>query len=153
MGSSGKKDGQPKRNWSTLPRKFGPQSWGTLPSKKSTEGRNTLPRKFGSENWSKFVAKDGTGGQQLVQSDFFSGPVLPRRNSMSSQSSNLGRGSKEELLPPIRNNQELSKTRHQRVLHLASCQPELRVISRRRSLKRVLKRSAPVQDRRKSKRP
>ena len=60
--------------------------------------------------------------------------------------------SKEELLPPIRNNRELSKTRHQRVLHLASCQPELRGISPR-SLKRVWKRSAPVQDRRKSKSP
>ena len=95
--SSGKKDSQPKRNWSTLPRKFGPQSWGTLPSKKSTEGRNTLPRKFGSENWSKFVAKDGVGGQQLVQSDSLSGPVLPRRNSMSSQSSNLGRGSYQQV--------------------------------------------------------
>merc|ERR1712122_396455 len=61
--------------------------------------------------------------------------------------------SKEELFPPIRNNQELSKTRHQRVLQLASCQPELRGISRRRSLKRVLKRSAPVQDQKKSKSP
>merc|ERR1712004_379458 len=45
--------------------------------------------------------------------------------------------SQEELLPPNRNNQELSKTRHQQVLQLASCQPELRGISRRRSLKRV----------------
>merc|ERR1712012_876646 len=45
--------------------------------------------------------------------------------------------SKEELLPPIRNNQVLSKTRQQQVLHLASCQPGLRGISRRQSLKRV----------------
>merc|ERR1712004_799648 len=45
--------------------------------------------------------------------------------------------SQEELLPPNRNNQELPKTRHQRAFHLASCQPGLRGISRRRSLKRV----------------
>merc|ERR1712012_246616 len=61
--------------------------------------------------------------------------------------------SKEELLLPIRNNRELLKTRHQRVLQLASCQPGLRGISRRRSLKRVLKRSPPVQDQKKSKSP
>ena len=59
----------------------------------------------------------------------------------------------QELLPPIRNNQELSKTRHQQVLQLASCQQGLRGLSRRRSLKRVWKRSAPVQDRKKSKSP
>ena len=53
--------------------------------------------------------------------------------------------SQEELLLPICNNQE-SKTRHQRVFHLASCQPGLRGISRRRSLKRV-------QDRKKSRNP
>merc|ERR1712209_101495 len=45
----------------------------------------------------------------------------------------LGQGPK---LPPIRSNRELSKTRHQRVLQLASCQPELRGINPR-SLKRV----------------
>ena len=62
--------------------------------------------------------------------------------------------SQEELLPPNRNNQELSKTRHQRAFHLASCHPGLRGISRRRSLKRVWKRSAaPVQDRKKSRNP
>merc|ERR1712004_887210 len=56
----------------------------------------------------------------------------------------LGQGPK---LPPTHSNkEELSKTRHQRVLHLASCQTGLRGISRRRSLKRV-------QDRKKSRNP
>ena len=90
--NSGKKATQPKRNWSTLPRKFGPKNWPALPSKRDPDSWSTLPRKFGSENWSKLVAKDGD--QQM---DSFSAPLLPRRNSMSSQSGNLGRGSYQQV--------------------------------------------------------
>ena len=90
----GGKETLPKRNWSTLPRKFDPKNWSAPPSKRVSGSWNTLPRKFGSENWSKFVTRDG----ELGQRDSFSAPLLPRRNSMSSQSSNIGRGTYQQVL-------------------------------------------------------
>merc|ERR1712012_606448 len=80
--------------------------------------------------------KQGRKVEQLVKATSGDGAKM-----QGTEPTLLGQGrklppirSKEELLPPIRNNQELWKTRHRRALHLASCQPELRGISRRRSL-------------------
>merc|ERR1719320_2108391 len=84
--------------------------------------RNKQGRKV--EHLVKATSGDGAKMQGTEPTLLEQGPKLPLIRS------------KEELLPPIRNNQELSKTRHQRVLHLASCQPELRGISPR-SLKEV----------------
>ena len=94
--SLGRKETLPKRNWSTLPRKFDPKNWTTSPSKRVSESWNsTLPRKFGSENWSKFAST--RDGEQKQQRDSSSAPLLPRRNSMSSQSSNIGRGTYQQV--------------------------------------------------------
>ena len=97
--SSEKKESQPKRNWSTLPRKFGPKNWAAVsPSKRVSESwNNTLPRKFGSENWSKFVSVRDGEQEHHGQRESMSAPLLPRRNSMSSQSSNLGRGTYQQV--------------------------------------------------------
>ena len=94
--SLGRKETLPKRNWSTLPRKFDPKNWTASPSKRVSESWNsTLPRKFGSENWSKFAST--RDGEQKQQRDSSSAPLLPRRNSMSSQSSNIGRGTYQQV--------------------------------------------------------
>merc|ERR1712004_114275 len=86
--------------------------------------RNKQGRKV--EHLVKATSGDGAKMRGTEQTLLGQGPKLPPTHS-----------NKEELLLPIRNNQELSKTRHQRVLHLASCQPRMRGIRRRRSLKRV----------------
>merc|ERR1719320_163763 len=84
--------------------------------------RNKQGRKV--EHLVKATSGDGAKMQGTEPTLLGQGPKLPPIRS------------KEELLLPIRNNRELSKTRHQRVLHLASCQSGLRGISPR-SLKKV----------------